>query len=126
MYTHTLTSGAQLDHHKAAVVTHICTRTHSHQVPSLTITKLLWLKRHEPGTWARTAAVMLPHDYINRWLTGRHVAEVRKRTLLLLLLLLQLRLLLLILLLLQLLLLLLLPLLLLLLLLPPLPLLLTL
>jgi hypothetical protein len=44
-------------------------------VPSMTATKLLWLKRHEPDVWARTAAVLLPHDYVNAWLTGRRCME---------------------------------------------------
>ncbi|PNH02543.1 Xylulose kinase [Tetrabaena socialis] len=44
-------------------------------VPSFTITKLLWLKRHEPEVFARVACVLLPHDYVNLWLTGRRVME---------------------------------------------------
>lgn len=36
-------------------------------VASLTVTKLRWLARHEPGNAARVAAVCLPHD----WLTWR-------------------------------------------------------
>ena len=43
------------------------------QVPSFTATKLLWLKRHEPEVFAAAAHVLLPHDYINWWLTGRQV-----------------------------------------------------
>lgn len=46
------------------------------QVPSFTITKLLWLKRHEPDVWAKVTSVLLPHDYMNFWLTGRKVTEV--------------------------------------------------
>jgi hypothetical protein len=46
------------------------------QVPSFTITKLLWLKRHDPDVWAKVASVLLPHDYMNFWLTGRKVTEV--------------------------------------------------
>ncbi|MEN6560515.1 MAG: xylulokinase [Acidobacteriota bacterium] len=36
-----------------------------------TISKVLWLKRHEPGRFARLATVLLPHNYLNFWLTGR-------------------------------------------------------
>lgn len=36
-------------------------------VASHTITKLAWLRREEPGSWARLARVCLPHD----WLTAR-------------------------------------------------------
>ncbi|PRW34012.1 Xylulokinase [Chlorella sorokiniana] len=44
-------------------------------VPSFTATKLLWLKRREPQNWERLAHVLLPHDYINFWLTGRLCME---------------------------------------------------
>ena len=40
-------------------------------VPSFTITKLHWLRRCEPETLRRTAAVMLPHDWLTFRLTGR-------------------------------------------------------
>ena len=43
--------------------------------PLLTATKLLFMKRREPANWARLAHVMLPHDYINHWLTGRLCME---------------------------------------------------
>jgi xylulokinase len=35
-----------------------------------TASKALWLKRHEPENWARTATILLPHDYVNWYLTG--------------------------------------------------------
>lgn len=41
-----------------------------------TASKILWVQRHEPEHWAKTACVMLPHDYINYLLTGRRVMEV--------------------------------------------------
>eukprot|EP00878_Enallax_costatus_P004137 GHUV01004366.1.p1 GENE.GHUV01004366.1~~GHUV01004366.1.p1 ORF type:complete len:482 (+),score=108.10 GHUV01004366.1:309-1754(+) len=44
-------------------------------VPSFTLTKLLWLKRNEPDVWPRIAAAMLPHDYMNYWLTGQMATE---------------------------------------------------
>jgi xylulokinase len=40
-------------------------------VPSFTITKLHWLRRCEPETFRRTAAVLLPHDWLTFRLTGR-------------------------------------------------------
>lgn len=46
-------------------------------VPSFTITKLLWLKRHEPEVWRRVAHVLLPGSYVNWWLCGVHAMEVR-------------------------------------------------
>ena len=39
-------------------------------LPGFTASKILWLKKHEPKNFARLAAVMLPHDYLNFWLTG--------------------------------------------------------
>ncbi len=39
-------------------------------LPGYTIPKLLWLKEHEPENFARTTSILLPHDYINFWLTG--------------------------------------------------------
>lgn len=40
-----------------------------------TISKLLWMKQKEPENFARIRHIALPHDYLNFWLTGRHVAE---------------------------------------------------
>ncbi len=36
-----------------------------------TASKILWLKRHEPKSFAKLATVLLPHNYLNYWLTGR-------------------------------------------------------
>lgn len=44
-------------------------------LPGYTAGKILWLKRHEPENFKRLATVLLPHDYINYWLTGRAVME---------------------------------------------------
>jgi xylulokinase len=44
-------------------------------LPGFTASKVLWLKRHEPRNYARLATVLLPHDYLNFWLTGRKVME---------------------------------------------------
>eukprot|EP00887_Chlorella_sp_A99_P008128 scaffold12.g8128.t1 len=44
-------------------------------VAAFTATKLLWLKRNEPETFRQLATVLLPHDYINFWLTGRRCME---------------------------------------------------
>ncbi len=35
-----------------------------------TAPKILWLKNHEPENYMRLRSVLLPHDYINFWLTG--------------------------------------------------------
>jgi len=39
-------------------------------LPGFTAPKILWLKRHEPENFARLATVLLPHDYLNFYLTG--------------------------------------------------------
>jgi xylulokinase len=44
-------------------------------LPGFTASKILWLKRHEPENFARLATVLLPHDYLNFWLTGNKVME---------------------------------------------------
>jgi D-xylulose kinase len=40
-----------------------------------TASKILWLKQHEPKNYERLATVLLPHDYINYWLTGQRKTE---------------------------------------------------
>lgn len=40
-----------------------------------TVSKLLWLKQHEPENFARIRHILLPHEYLNYWLTGRLAAE---------------------------------------------------
>ncbi len=44
-------------------------------LPGFTASKVLWLKNHEPKNFAKLATVLLPHDYLNWWLTGRAVME---------------------------------------------------
>jgi D-xylulose kinase len=39
-------------------------------LPGFTASKILWLKKHEPHHFQRLATVLLPHDYLNWWLTG--------------------------------------------------------
>jgi len=43
--------------------------------PGFTASKILWLKKHEPENFARLRTVLLPHDYINFWLTGSKTME---------------------------------------------------
>ncbi len=40
-----------------------------------TASKLLWLKEYEPQNFARVRHILLPHEYLNFWLTGRVAAE---------------------------------------------------
>src|SRR3989441_548218 len=44
-------------------------------LPGYTAPKILWLKKREPKNYARLATVLLPHDYLNFWLTGQKVME---------------------------------------------------
>ena len=44
-------------------------------VASFTITKLAWLKEHEPSSWKRVARVLGPHDWLTWRLTGRFVTD---------------------------------------------------
>jgi D-xylulose kinase len=40
-----------------------------------TASKILWLKENEPDNYSRLATILLPHDYINFWLTGERKCE---------------------------------------------------
>ena len=44
-------------------------------LPGFTAPKILWLKRHEPENFDRLSKVMLPHDYLNFYLTGEWFME---------------------------------------------------
>ncbi|CAN5481120.1 xylulokinase [soil metagenome] len=43
--------------------------------PGFTAPKILWLKQNEPENFARTETVLLPHDYLNFWLSGEKRME---------------------------------------------------
>ena len=40
-----------------------------------TASKILWLKNHEPENYEQLETILLPHDYINFWLTGNKTME---------------------------------------------------
>ncbi|MBC8326912.1 MAG: xylulokinase [Verrucomicrobia subdivision 3 bacterium] len=44
-------------------------------LPGFTAPKIAWLKKNEPKNYQRLATVLLPHDYLNFWLTGNAVME---------------------------------------------------
>jgi xylulokinase len=50
-------------------------RVGSDMLPGFTAPKILWLKRHEPENFAKLATVLLPHDYLNFYLTGKFRME---------------------------------------------------
>jgi len=43
--------------------------------PGFTVSKILWLKRNEPENFGKLRKVLLPHDYLNFYLTERKVME---------------------------------------------------
>src|SRR6478752_3704667 len=44
-------------------------------LPGYTAPKILWLKRHEPANYRKLRHVLLPHDYLNYYLTGNYFME---------------------------------------------------
>ncbi len=45
-------------------------------VTGFTAPKVLHLKKHSPEQYARLATILLPHDYLNFWLTGKKCMEM--------------------------------------------------
>lgn len=43
--------------------------------PGYTVSKLLWMKEQHSQLFERIAHILLPHDYLNYWLTGRCCSE---------------------------------------------------
>jgi xylulokinase len=43
--------------------------------PGYTVSKLLWTKEQFEPIFAQIDSILLPHDYLNFWLTGRHCTE---------------------------------------------------
>jgi len=44
-------------------------------LPGFTAPKILWLKQNEPENFKKLAQVLLPHDYLNFYLTGNYTME---------------------------------------------------
>ena len=44
-------------------------------VPGYTAPKILWLKENEPENFSATRTILLPHDFLNLWLTGERQME---------------------------------------------------
>jgi len=44
-------------------------------LPGFTAPKIRWLKKNEPKNFKRLKTILLPHDYLNHWLTGHAVME---------------------------------------------------
>ena len=45
-------------------------------MPGFTAPKLLWVRRHEPENFQRTATVLLPKDYLRYRMTGKKVSDM--------------------------------------------------
>ena len=45
-------------------------------MPGFTAPKLLWVARHEPEIFSRTASVLLPKDYVRLMLTGERISDM--------------------------------------------------
>ncbi len=50
-------------------------KTGNRFLPGFTAPKILWMKRHEKKNFQRLAHVLLPHDYLNWYLTGNYAME---------------------------------------------------
>tara|TARA_B000000565_G_scaffold234104_1_gene194291 strand:+ start:777 stop:2270 length:1494 start_codon:yes stop_codon:yes gene_type:complete len=44
-------------------------------MPGYTVPKILWIKQNEPDNYKRIRTILLPHDYINFYLTGQKKME---------------------------------------------------
>ena len=47
-------------------------------LPNFTLTKLLWVKEHEPEIFARIAHILCPKDYVRFRLTGTYAMDVQE------------------------------------------------
>jgi xylulokinase len=57
-------------------LTRLIQLTGNRALTGFTAPKLLWLRRHEPTTFAQVAHVLLPKDYVRLRLTGEHAIDV--------------------------------------------------
>lgn len=44
-------------------------------LPGYTASKIRWLSKHKPAAYEQLATILLPHDYLNFYLTGRRCME---------------------------------------------------
>ena len=57
---------------------HLIELTCNPALPNFTLTKLLWVKEHEPDIFARIAQVLCPKDYVRYRLTGTYAMDVHE------------------------------------------------
>lgn len=60
---------------KAGGQTKTISRIGNSILPGFTAPKILWLKQNEPKNFRALHTILLPHDYINYWLTGEYSME---------------------------------------------------
>ena len=53
----------------------LLSETGNQVLPGYTASKILWFKKNNPREYARMAHILLPHDYLNYYLTGEYVME---------------------------------------------------
>ncbi|HEY0795339.1 MAG TPA: xylulokinase, partial [Acidisarcina sp.] len=57
---------------------HLIELTCNPALPNFTLTKLLWVKEHEPEIFAQIAQIMCPKDYVRYRLTGTYAIDVHE------------------------------------------------
>ena len=57
---------------------HLIELTCNPALPNFTLTKLLWVRDHEPEVFARIAHVLCPKDYVRLRLTGTYAMDVQE------------------------------------------------
>lgn len=69
-------TGAECDLIRQAVgADRLVAVTGNDALTGFTAPKLVWVRDHEPGVWARVAHVLLPKDYVRLRLTGEHAMD---------------------------------------------------
>ncbi|WP_431273152.1 xylulokinase [Variovorax ureilyticus] len=68
-------SAAQCDE-LTALVPHLADITGNLAMPGFTAPKLLWMRKHEPDLFARTASVLLPKDWLRHMLSGTRASDM--------------------------------------------------
>lgn len=57
---------------------HLIDLTCNPALPNFTLTKLLWVKRHEPEIFSKIAHILCPKDYVRYRLTGTYAIDVHE------------------------------------------------
>jgi xylulokinase len=54
----------------------LITLTSNTALTNFTLTKLLWVRRHEPGAWQRVRRILLPKDFVRLRLSNEYATDV--------------------------------------------------